>query len=225
MKVKKSKKKPNPLPNDFRFSKSSVMQLQQCPYKFKLRKVDGIEEPRTEWSAYADHGTKIHKEIEDYLISKKYAQNSKDFINFLAWYEFLGSPLVVGVEKELTAENLLGFVDAVFLTPDKTGYMIIDWKSGKRKTKNQMKEEMAYYHLLLEANKEEFPLPVKEWCMYFTKTAEEVCSEPDEEFVKKAKDSIKKGLQVKQFRTNIGFHCNFCGYKSQHCPKYKEKKK
>ena len=53
-------------PINFRFSKSSFLNYDSCPYKFKLHYIKAIKQEKTGFEIYANIGNSVHKQIENF---------------------------------------------------------------------------------------------------------------------------------------------------------------
>lgn len=226
------------------FSKSSIATIRSCPFKFKLKHLDRLKEPATMFTHYAEHGTEVHKEIENFFNKYKLEGNeidSTDFISctddFHSFIEYQNKRLQklkdkstfypvtqeIKVEANIHGIRLVGFFDALFLTDNGEGYNIVDWKTGKEKPGNEIKHEMAFYHMLVKANREVFTKPIRKWSMFFTQTGKMYEFEPEQSYLDKAVDKMKQAkalVDSGKFEPKSGMHCNWCGYALDNCEVY-----
>ena len=112
------------------FNKDSVASklINTHPKYFGMTKDELIKQ----WDQRRDHGSKIHKEIEEFLKSGKIAteQQSLDAINWLEKNS---------IEKELQSEaiifskelNIAGSIDILMHDKKNNSYVILDWKTSK----------------------------------------------------------------------------------------------
>ena len=112
------------------FNKDSVASklINTHPKYFGMTKDELIKQ----WDQRRDHGSKIHKEIEDFLKSGKIVteQKSLDAINWLEKNS---------IEKELQSEaiifskelNIAGSIDILMHDKKNNSYVILDWKTSK----------------------------------------------------------------------------------------------
>lgn len=92
------------------------------------------EELKETWSAATQHGTDVHKEIEDYLNTGEKPTHVKSLhgITWLNKYRMKSDikifPEVIVFSKEL---QIAGTIDILSLDIETGKYEIIDWKTGK----------------------------------------------------------------------------------------------
>jgi RecB family exonuclease len=121
-----------------RFSNSSIKAYEQCPFKYKLTRIDGLKEPTGE---AAERGKTIHTEFEFALMGIGKINDERSYWN--DYIEILKShkarpELKVGITKNwLTCDFddpdvwLRGVVDAIYETDNSVH--ILDWKTGKER--------------------------------------------------------------------------------------------
>ena len=112
-----------------------------------------------------------------------------------------------------TEWNFSGIVDAVFVNPKDDEYVLMDWKTGKLKSTEEVKEELAYYKLLLDEDGK-LNKPVKYGAIYFVKVGKLIFEELKDEDVENVKDKIKQTREIikkNKFVKNPNA-CYFCGY-------------
>lgn len=236
-----------------KLSKSKLGTFRECPLKFKFIYLDCI--PEEEGNKYwANLGKDIHTAIEEFyekdvkivgniieINEDKYNNESniaKHMKNFIAFKKKLLENIKlknydikyffpVMQEKDVYAKNLEihGLADAVYLNPDDNGLILVDWKSGKVKSDNEIREELAFYKLTLD-DSGEFDTPIKYWCMYFTKEDYLFFEEVDNKICEKVLNDINSVLELlkqKHISAHMiphqGDHCRYCGFKKQ-CEEY-----
>ena len=100
--------------------------------KYKGMQVDDLIE---EWNLAAKNGTKVHKEIEDYIVKNKKPENNKSIIA-IEWlnkhlmnskYDLFSEVIVYS--KQL---RLAGTVDLLLYDKINEVYTILDWKTNKK---------------------------------------------------------------------------------------------
>lgn len=115
-------------------SASAITTYKQCPYKYKLRYIDGIKvEIESPW---LKRGSDIHKLLEE----DKYTSDNPDYAGLLVnamtcimnlddKYRIMGSPHENEVKLfgDICGKGFIGFVDRVW--PDQR--VGVDWKTGK----------------------------------------------------------------------------------------------
>ena len=210
-----------------------------CSWKYKLKYVDLIPEPSTPFSIYANEGKEFHKGVELFFhtinpFKKKFTMqevkqimNSKDewvesFINHFVQPILLKScnnnpkyyfPILQ--EKKIYNEywNFSGVIDAVFINSKNDEYVLVDWKTGKSKSEQEMREELACYKLILDEAKI-LDKSLKYWAMFWVKEGRlffEECNENVVEVVKgRIIDTTIKILGEKFIKNPNA--CYYCGY-------------
>jgi hypothetical protein len=238
----------------FRLSKSSFLLYQSCPLKFKFLYIDRLKEPETKWSKCANLGTDIHKNIENFYVNIKYKEidflnvdsdkiEKKKIIDFpetkdkhmLNFYEFVNElydksdkhfiPIAQEVDYENTELNIHGIIDAVFKHYKDDGIIICDWKSGKYKSEDDMRKELAHYVLCWNGSTTGRIIgKAKYWAMYFTQFHKLFFEEIDYDFVEKIRKEILEtktlidyGLFNKPMYYWNKLPCNWCGFKGVNC--------
>ena len=141
----------------------------------------------------------------------------------MEWYDDRTDIISVKVEELFIAKDrkLTGYVDGLIFLENQR-IEIWDWKSGNIKSKNEMKKEMAYYHILVQ---EFYPdYKIVKWGMFFTNEGEEVSDFPEMKYVERAKGMILKAdsiIELEEFDSKPGFQCNWCGFAQGICEVYK----
>ena|SRR3990167_5779754 len=223
-----------------RLSKSKINEYHNvCSWKFKLRYIDGIPEPRTPFSHYADEGTDFHNGVVHFfsrlnpfknkisMDEVKMVMCAKDhlvenFINYFVHPILLkgskGNPkyyFPVLTEEKIydVIHNCTGIVDAIFINPKDDEYIVLDWKTGKSHSDNDIREEMAFYKFIVDESKK-LDKPIKYWAMFFVKEGKLFFEEADDNVVKRVKDRIpmtQNEILQGKFTKNPK-SCHFCGY-------------
>lgn len=226
-----------------RLSKSKLIEYNDiCSWKFKLRHIDSIPEPRTAYSSYADAGTDFHEGVVAFFTSlnpfrKKLAMEEIKTVmkcddllieNFIT--KFIAPLLancnntpryyfpVMTEQKIYNREmDFAGIVDAVFIHPQDGEYVLMDWKTGRPKSLQSMREESACYKFVID-DSGKLDKPIKYCAMFFVKTGQLFFEECTDEMVKKYKAKIqgtRKSIQEEKFAKNPKV-CHFCGYSQKY---------
>ena len=121
-----------------KFSNSSIKTYEQCPYKFKLTRVDGLVEPAGE---AAERGKLIHLAFE--MAIKNVDPLPQEFEH---WNTYVGKlkdlntkaeePFAITKDWQACKFDdanawLRGVIDAIYFIDD--GIHILDWKTGKER--------------------------------------------------------------------------------------------
>jgi len=97
----------------------------------------------------------------------------------------------------------------------------MDWKSGKIKSLDAIRSEMAFYALCFNGDPKNKGEKVKYWAMYFTKFNYLFMEEINEDIIKKVTDEvscIQNFIELGQFpKPFIKNMCHFCGYSGGEC--------
>ena len=105
-----------------------------------------VEELLEVWRGKRDHGTKVHNEIEDYLIDDKYPEESKAIqgINWLDKHIYLDKHKVYS-EKIIYSEELklAGSVDLIIKHTDTDEYTLVDWKTNDKISTSAFRNQMG----------------------------------------------------------------------------------
>jgi len=134
-----------------KLSKSKILCYQQCPLKFKFQYIDKIQKPKP---PALEKGIEIHSLIEGILRGQPNGEKDKypgvidNVQGFLKWMESINlrpdkdmiECYVVDKDKDIH-----GYIDAVFIGDE---LAIIDWKSGKPKTIDDVRFELSLYALM-----------------------------------------------------------------------------
>lgn len=210
-----------------RLSKSKLQLMDDCSWKFNLRYNYQLKERPTPFSFYGDMGTAFHKDAENYFkgIEMKTGDYEDRFWdNFIKFVENVLKAKAKGdrkyicpvlseekiYDKEL---NFTGIVDAVFVNPDDDEYIIMDWKTGKMKDHDDIREELACYKLVIDRSKK-LDKPIKYWAMFFVKTGDLFFEEARPELCVKMEEKIhatRDRITKEDFMRNTK-NCHFCGY-------------
>jgi len=86
------------------------------------------------WDAARDYGTKIHKEIEDYLKEGKYPEEVKSVyaVEWLKKYQMKSDVDIISEIKVYSTElNIAGSIDILAHDKKADTYEVIDWKTSK----------------------------------------------------------------------------------------------
>ena len=126
------------------FNKDSVASklINTHPKYFGLTKVELIKQ----WDERRDHGSKIHKEIEDFIKSGKVATEQKS-LDAIDWLERNS------LEKELQSEAIIfsrelkiaGSIDVLIHDKKNNSYVILDWKTSKSIPKTSFNGKMGIH--------------------------------------------------------------------------------
>lgn len=121
-----------------RFSNSSIKTYEQCPYKFKLTRIEGLTEPAGE---AAERGKTIHLSFEKAI--KNQEALPQEFEHWNTYIDKLKS-LNARAEEEFAITKdwqvckfdddkawLRGVIDAIYTVDD--SIHILDWKTGKER--------------------------------------------------------------------------------------------
>ena len=112
------------------------------PKYFGMTKVELIKQ----WDQIRDHGSKIHKEIEDFIKSGKVATEQKS-LDAIDWLERNS------LEKELQSEAIIfskelkiaGSIDVLIYDKKNNSYVILDWKTSKSIPKTSFNGKMGIH--------------------------------------------------------------------------------
>jgi CRISPR/Cas system-associated exonuclease Cas4 (RecB family) len=120
------------------FSNSSIKLYEQCPYKYKLQRIDGLQEPT---GSAAERGKTIHAELESALIGLPIYSEITEY-----WESFINELKAMGAKPEVELGFthdwepcgfsqgevwLRGVLDVLSLN-NTTAY-VADWKTGKER--------------------------------------------------------------------------------------------
>ena len=246
----------------FLMSKSKFLCYKMCPFKFKLKYIDHIKEPRTKFSFYADSGTNVHKQIEEFyerdvkikeeefkvikdnkseivvkpvvVINRDKYKRNKHIKNLIQFNENLIKGIIdsnksldyvypISQEVDYYDNELKvhGLIDAVYRNYEDDGVIIMDWKSGKIKSLDHIRSEMAFYALCFNGDEQNKGEKAKYWGMYFTKFnylfVEEISLKIMKEITEEVND-IQKLIEGNVFpKPAIKSMCHFCGFKGNDC--------
>jgi CRISPR/Cas system-associated exonuclease Cas4 (RecB family) len=119
------------------YSNSSIKTYQQCPFKYKLTRIDKLSEPTGE---AAERGKNIHKEFEDALKGMLFSDAYEYWIEYITSLiqNKVQSEVPFGITKDWKACDfeaddvwIRGIVDAMYIKDDVMH--ILDWKTGKER--------------------------------------------------------------------------------------------
>ena len=126
------------------FNKDSVASklINTHPKYFGMTKVELIKQ----WDERRDQGSKIHKEIEDFIKSGKVATEQKS-LDAIDWLERNS------LEKELQSEAIIfskelkiaGSIDVLIHDKKNNSYVILDWKTSKSIPKTSFNGKMGIH--------------------------------------------------------------------------------
>ena len=120
------------------FSNSSIKTYEQCPYKFRLTRIDGLQEPTGD---AAQRGKDIHTIFENALLQTAELPDEYSY-----WNEYINLLIEKGTQSEvmfavtkdwqrsefLAPETWLrGIYDAIYFNHN--GAHVLDWKTGKER--------------------------------------------------------------------------------------------
>tara|TARA_B110000014_G_C20088376_1_gene569528 strand:+ start:531 stop:1241 length:711 start_codon:yes stop_codon:yes gene_type:complete len=94
-----------------------------------------VEEVLATWNDAAEHGTKVHEELENYILNKDTLTEPKSIqgMNWLNKYKMKSSfdvyPEVIIYSEEL---KLSGTIDLLLFDKINNKYIIMDWKTSKK---------------------------------------------------------------------------------------------
>ena len=101
-----------------------------------------------QWKDSADHGTKVHEEIENYILTKAQASEAKALqgINWLKKYT-LKSNFSIYPEVMIYSEELKisGTIDLLLHDKNSNKYTIMDWKTSKKIPVKSYKNKMGIH--------------------------------------------------------------------------------
>jgi hypothetical protein len=160
------------------FSNSSIKLHEQCPYKYKLQRIDKLQEPT---GPAAERGKTIHAELESALVGLPIYSEITEY-----WEPFINELKAMGAKPEVElgfthdwkpcgfSEGevwLRGVLDVLSLN-NTTAY-VADWKTGKeRDYEDQVKlyavMVMAAYHEIDEVKIEILYVDLKKKVSYGT---------------------------------------------------------
>ena len=98
------------------------------------------------WDAARDYGTKIHKEIEDYLKESKYPEEVKSVyaVEWLKKYQLKSDVDIFSEIKVYSTElNIAGSIDILAHDKKADTYEVIDWKTSKNIETKSFKNKMG----------------------------------------------------------------------------------
>jgi len=137
------------------FSNSSIKSYEQCPYKYKLTRLEHRQEPTGD---AAQRGKDIHYEFEQALTNMPLLSP-----DFSYWYEYINELILLGAQSEVAFAItkdwqpcdfkdpnywLRGIYDATYFMPPRAH--VLDWKTGKeRDYEDQLK---LYAAVILATN-------------------------------------------------------------------------
>ena len=109
-----------------------------------------VDELLLKWKGSADHGTKVHNEIEEYLINKIYPDETKaiqgiDWLDkhvFLEKHELYSEKIIYSTELKIA-----GSVDLIIKNTEKDEYTLIDWKTNEKIPTNSYDKKTGIHPL------------------------------------------------------------------------------
>lgn len=120
------------------FSNSSIKTYEQCPYKYKLTRIEHRQEPSGD---AAERGKAIHYEFEQALAALLILPPERAY-----WYEYVGELAKLNTKSEVNFAItkdwqgcsfddpnawVRGIYDAIYFVDDKAH--VLDWKTGKER--------------------------------------------------------------------------------------------
>lgn len=135
------------------FSNSSIKLYEQCPYKYKLQRIDGFQEPT---GPAAERGKMIHAELETALLALPVYSEVTEY-----WESFINELKAMGAKPEVefgftkdwepcafTAGEvwLRGILDVLSLN-NNIAY-VADWKTGKER---DYEDQLKLYAVMVMA--------------------------------------------------------------------------
>lgn len=136
------------------FSNSSIKTYEQCPYKYKLTRIEHKHEPAGD---AAERGKAIHSEFEQALVSLPMLSPDRAY-----WYDYLGKLIEKKTQSEVefaitrnwqpcsfkAAEAWIrGIYDAFYI--DGRQAHVLDWKTGKER---DYTEQLKLYATIILAS-------------------------------------------------------------------------
>ncbi|MDD7987487.1 PD-(D/E)XK nuclease family protein [Lentisphaera marina] len=106
------------------------------------------EELKEEWTAAADHGTQVHEELEEFILSGTEPKEAKSIAgknwlkNNIDLEKFALHPEVIIYCKEL---KLAGTIDLIAQHKKSGSLLLFDWKTNKRINKRSYKGEKGVH--------------------------------------------------------------------------------
>ncbi|MBC8437168.1 PD-(D/E)XK nuclease family protein [bacterium] len=102
------------------------------------------EELFKEWEQSATIGTHVHLEVENYILTKKATTHPKSKAG-AKWIDGVPPWLALYPEKILysTEIGIAGMIDLLIYDSDTDEYVIVDWKTNKKISKNSYKGKMG----------------------------------------------------------------------------------
>ena len=122
-------------------AKSIASKLSHSHPKYIDKSVDNILQ---DWKNSADHGTKVHEEIENFIINtapiteKKSVFGLKWLKNYISNGEFLIYPEVIIYSEKL---KLSGTIDLLIKNITTNKFIIMDWKTSKMINKKSFRNK------------------------------------------------------------------------------------
>lgn len=107
-----------------------------------------VEELKDEWTAAADHGTQVHEELEEYILSGSEPKEAKGIagknwlIENIDLEKFTLYPEVIIFCKEL---KLAGTIDLIAQHKKSGSLLLFDWKTNKRINKRAFRGERGIH--------------------------------------------------------------------------------
>ncbi len=216
-------------------SKSQINLFMQCPYRWKLKYIDGIKQKP---SGAMYRGSQVHEQIENFYkdievdknfnIKKKVSPELQKFLNFeqkrihdckdktgkFDMKYFL--PVAQELAVQDKTQKLRGFIDAVYINPEDDGLIIIDWKTGKYRPDylHEYRFELAMYKELLEKSKK-IDGKVMYWGIYFVdadKLFFEKVSERSIKAMYKKVERAREGMDSGNYPCKSGILCKWCDF-------------
>ena len=214
-------------PSNFKFSKSSVKSLLECPKRFKL---EYIERKKSKPSPSAIKGTRIHnllekvnkKEICMTEVPASYVPHIQNYIKFLREHK-LQLPQYSeykDIAVDIQGIHFKGILDALFIQDGKG--VLIDYKTGHIKdTMNSVRFELQLYSALAEHS---IPnLEVVRYGVLYTADGTFYSEVNDHKYeeIRMTINKVKQILEKKKMDAVTGEQCFRCFLRG-FCDNYKE---
>lgn len=227
------------------YSYSKIESFMHCPHKFKLNYIDKISV--FSQNKALEKGSRVHEIIEffepakywkmksfDYKLLDEEEQKATeklgvDFCNsemgkkYLMHPGALGHEIKMGLDTRLNPCNyfddnamLRGKID--FTIKDGNRLIVVDWKTGKVKTQENMSNDQVLlyaiwgFNMFSDVDEIQADYVYVEHNDYYSFTFKR---EDYKNFTKNYATKIKKIETEQEFRKNVGRLCDWCDYKKQ----------
>ena len=214
-------------PSNFKFSKSSVKSLLDCPRRFKL---EYIERKKSKPSPSAIKGTRIHsllekvnkKEICMTEVPASYVPHIQNYIKFLREHK-LQLPQYSeykDISVDIQGIHFKGILDALFIQDGKG--VLIDYKTGYVKSgMNEVRFELQLYSALAEHSIPK--LEVMRYGVLYTADGTFYSEVNDHKYeeIRVTINKVKQILEKKKMDAITGEQCYHC-FMRDYCDNYKQ---